>query len=383
MSVSPPRPELTAARALQRRLERLQACESRVLESGELRPTAYPPIDGVENLRLAGVMPSCPEAGTETFLQGHWLRRPTPCLRLELGLDFELGGRRLGEVWQRLQSQGSSLFADDESVEPADGLVFLDTETTGLHVGMGTYVYLTGLGRLTGQGFVLEQFLLPSPAKESSYLSEIAEALQQASGLVSFHGRGFDLPQLRARFQAQRQVWPEQLPHCDLALLSRGLWKASFERHRLKDYERHVLGYQRRDDIEGAECPQAWVDFLTRGVCHDLRRVLAHNALDILSLAFLSAVFLQRREQPETAAECFGAGRLALSRGAVETARHHWLCAARRRAALPQHHRGPSLWRLAQELGRLGESAHARSLLHELLEVDGFAEAARHALEEL
>ncbi|MBV8865643.1 MAG: ribonuclease H-like domain-containing protein, partial [Acidobacteriaceae bacterium] len=45
---------------------------------------------------------------------------------------------------------------------------FLDTETTGLVGGSGTYAFLIGVGRITPQGFVVRQYFMREYAEERS-----------------------------------------------------------------------------------------------------------------------------------------------------------------------------------------------------------------------
>lgn len=49
----------------------------------------------------------------------------------------------------------------------ADHIIFLDTETTGLSGGTGTFAFLVGLSQLTSEGLEFTQFLLRDPSEES------------------------------------------------------------------------------------------------------------------------------------------------------------------------------------------------------------------------
>src|SRR6266571_4761651 len=57
---------------------------------------------------------------------------------------------------------------------PAEQLVFLDTETTGLSGGTGTLVFLLGLGRIDGEVLHLRQFFLTGFRGEAALLQEAA-----------------------------------------------------------------------------------------------------------------------------------------------------------------------------------------------------------------
>ncbi|MBL8233605.1 MAG: ribonuclease H-like domain-containing protein, partial [Bryobacterales bacterium] len=49
---------------------------------------------------------------------------------------------------------------------PPQRWVYLDTETTGLAGGTGTYAFLIGIGWATGEGFHLKQYFLRNPGEE-------------------------------------------------------------------------------------------------------------------------------------------------------------------------------------------------------------------------
>src|SRR5260370_34909487 len=56
---------------------------------------------------------------------------------------------------------------------------FLDTETTGLAGGSGTYAFLIGIGRITAQGLRVRQFFMSEFGEEASQLSAVFEHLQE------------------------------------------------------------------------------------------------------------------------------------------------------------------------------------------------------------
>src|SRR5258708_3827623 len=53
---------------------------------------------------------------------------------------------------------------------PPHRWAFLDTETTGLAGGSGTYAFLIGVGRITRDGFAVRQFFMREYAEERSIL---------------------------------------------------------------------------------------------------------------------------------------------------------------------------------------------------------------------
>jgi len=61
-------------------------------------------------------------------------------------------------------------------------LIFLDTETTGLAGGTGTYAFLVGVGRLDGDRFVVVQYFMRDFDEEPALLAALVPLLEQAAG---------------------------------------------------------------------------------------------------------------------------------------------------------------------------------------------------------
>jgi uncharacterized protein len=129
---------------------------------------------------------------------------------------------------------------------------FLDTETTGLAGGSGTYAFLIGVGRITPQGFRVRQFFMRDFGEEASQLSAITEHLKQFEVLITYNGRTFDQPLLETRFRMVRQRPPfSALEHLDLLFGARRLWNLRFDSCRLVDLEHQILGVERQGDLPG------------------------------------------------------------------------------------------------------------------------------------
>jgi uncharacterized protein YprB with RNaseH-like and TPR domain len=168
--------------------------------------------------------------------------------------------------------------------------LFIDTETTGLGQGAGVLAFLIGLGYFADDAFVLRQYFLRDPAEEPAALNHLADWSEDFDGLVSFNGRGFDVPILQNRFILAR-LHPTILnaPHLDLLPPSRRVWRGRFESCALGSLERHVLGVRRRqDDVMGWLIPDLYRQYLRGGDNGEMRQVLYHNAVDILSLVVLA-----------------------------------------------------------------------------------------------
>lgn len=173
----------------------------------------------------------------------------------------------------------------------ARGLLFLDTETTGLAGGTGTYAFLVGAGYVDDGTFVVDQYFMRDLDQEPAVLASVAPLLERTTGVVTFNGGGFDLPLLETRFVLGRRRWPAGLPHLDLLRPARRVWSAGLEDCRLATLEREVLGVERADDVPGAFIPALYFDFLRTGRSVPLVRVLDHNRADVLSLVTLLGWF--------------------------------------------------------------------------------------------
>jgi uncharacterized protein len=184
-----------------------------------------------------------------------------------------------------------ALIAKDAELEYADvsKAVFLDTETTGLGMGAGTYVFLVGAGYLDGNEFRVKQFFLTGPGHEITFLSELSDFLNRFTTIVTFNGKAFDLPLLENRYIRHRQPFPwVDPPHIDLLHPARRIWKRRLESCSLASLEAQILGLARsREDVPGWEIPSRYFRFQRTGDSRELEGVFYHNLQDILSLATL------------------------------------------------------------------------------------------------
>src|SRR6059058_4617521 len=192
------------------------------------------------------------------------------------------------------------------------GLLFLDTEATGLAGGTGTYAFLVGVGHLDGDRVVVAQYFMRDFDEEPALLAALVPLLEQAAGVVTFNGGGFDLPLLETRFVLARRRWPATLAHVDLLRPARRMWSAHFDDCRLPTLEREVLGLVRENDVPGYLIPALYFDFLRYRRAAPLARVFEHNRDDVLSLATLLGWFARALTDDAdlAAGELAGVGRL-------------------------------------------------------------------------
>ena len=194
---------------------------------------------------------------------------------------------RLAEIGEGLPTIGEGLPTMGEGLRPS--LAFLDTETTGLSGGTGTYAFLVGVGRYDGQEFHLAQFFMRDPAEEPALLAALTEFLQPCRALVTFNGKGFDVPLLNTRYITNGAQSPlASLAHLDLLPLARRLWRDRLPSRALGYLEEHILGLVRdQEDVPGWVIPSLYFGYLRSGDARSMKSVFYHNAVDVLSLAAL------------------------------------------------------------------------------------------------
>ncbi len=273
-------------------------------------------------------------------------------------------------------------------------VVFFDVETTGLSGGAGTLAFLAGCGWFEDGGFRIRQFLLGAAAGERALLDALGSVLAEASLIVTFNGRTFDVPLMETRWAFHRTASPtDGLPHFDMLPTARRLWGV-VPRSRydpvpavscsLTALERAVLGFHRLGDVPGMEIPARYFQFLRTGDTTLLERVLEHNAWDLISLAAVMAHALWlAREGPEAcrhANEQIALGRLYERAGDGERAARAFDLATR--AADAGHDlRRLALARLAalhRREARFDESAEA---WHRVLALSAGGRASPDALD--
>lgn len=171
----------------------------------------------------------------------------------------------------------------------ADEILFLDTETTGLARSAGTLVFLIGVGGFWGPGGSLgiDQLFVEHPEREAEVLRALAPYLARARLLVTFNGASFDLPLLRVRAALHRDPLPLDQAHLDLLAVARYHFGSRLSNCRLVTIERELLGLAREHDIDGADVPALYEDYLRHGRRAGIQRIAEHNHRDVGSLALL------------------------------------------------------------------------------------------------
>src|SRR5467141_3602150 len=250
--------------------------------------------------------------------------------------------------------------------------LFLDTETTGLAGGTGTYAFLIGLAWWDAGGLQVGQFFMRDFAEEHSLLHELSHRIAERPVLVTFNGKSFDWPLLENRFTMTRSIAvPKLAAHLDLLHPARALWKLRLGSVRLVELERHVLdaprlGWHRENDVSSAHIPQFYFDYLRGGPVEPLARVVQHNQMDLRGLA---ALFCKINEllsdAPNAGSEIesldlFGLSRFLQRRGEDDRART--ACAQALQIGLPAEFEPKAQRELALMARQHGEHARAAEI---------------------
>jgi uncharacterized protein YprB with RNaseH-like and TPR domain len=275
--------------------------------------------------------------------------------------------------------------------------LFLDTETTGLAGGTGTYAFLVGLAWWDAGGLQVDQFFMRDLDEEHSLLLELSERMAKRPVLVTFNGKSFDWPLLETRYRMTRAIAAcAPKLHLDLLHPARQLWRPRLGSVRLKDLERHVLGdenralqWSRHDDIDSSLIPQMYFDYLRGGPAEPLAGVFRHNQMDLRGLAALAGKILTLFDSghgfPDAAhhstqdpLDLYGLSRLMQRRG--EPARARALYETALRSGLPLDFERLAQRELAQLAKREQDYTRATSLWEELRQASTSAKRKKTAV---
>ncbi len=228
---------------------------------------------------------AAPGAETHTPAGDFWLiRRKLADISgdyLEVQRDY---GAVLRGARQRFDEQAASpALCHIANGSPSDPL-FLDIETCGL---VGSCIFLVGLMFYRDGELLFEQCLARHYGEEPAILAAFAERLAGAATLVSFNGKAFDMTNLRERAAFHALQLGREPPHCDLLHESRRRWRGSLPNCRLQTLEQYLCKRRRVGDIPGAAIPDAYHRYVASGDAAEIRTIVHHNLLDLLTMSQL------------------------------------------------------------------------------------------------
>jgi uncharacterized protein YprB with RNaseH-like and TPR domain len=280
--------------ALQERLLRLRQTRAASATPGGAAPQPLATLPPSLAERLARLRPAATArdgaaraAELARITQGRWLAPQLLVVEHRFGFDHRHGRVALGT--SREWSSQVAEWLGAPGCDP-EALLFFDTETTGLAGGTGTLVFLAGLAWFDAGGLHTRQCLLTGFADEALLHAEIRGAAAARRCLVTYNGKSFDAPLVRARCRLVRAPDPfAGLSHVDLLHGTRRRFARSWPDCRLRTAEARALAFARVDDLPGSLVPEAFRRFMRFGDAAPLPGILEHNRNDLLTLAALLA----------------------------------------------------------------------------------------------
>jgi uncharacterized protein YprB with RNaseH-like and TPR domain len=189
-------------------------------------------------------------------------------------------------------------------VDADHGRVFyLDIETCGF---IGVPLFLVGVMNYEGDSLVVRQLLARNYSEERALLAGLWDLLAGADVVVTFNGKSFDMPTIIDRTIVSGIFkYREPAFHVDLLHEARRRWKRVLPNCRLQTLEMLVCGRRRSGDIPSEQIPGVYHDFvnsmeagdaLHRARCvGQMRAILHHNMLDLVTMAELAVHIFQNR----------------------------------------------------------------------------------------
>ena len=338
----------------------------------------------------------------------------------DLTHDPSLPLRRLGLIFPRLPSFDNIALGD---------CVFLDSETTGL--GFNAMPFMIGVGTFEEHAtqevdrkenrsssslpsepsksiepkgipthFVVRQLFAHHPYQESAVLQHLQDLLAGKRVCVSFNGDAFDIPLIRARFEASMFHFPElsledpfqdeNLLSLDLLPIARKIWRKRIGSCALSNCEARILGLKRTHaDVAGAQIPGIYMKYIHDGKADELSRVFYHNRQDIVSMSFLLKSLIRSSESVASTFLERLSGEEALSMGILLLRESRWpdaerlLIFATRKLGGSEHH-SASFRELGLHYKRRGHWKNAKEIWEEWLSttvqdcVDPYVELAKY-----
>jgi len=291
------------------RIAALRPARKNVAAEMRVRETSPSETDAGEMARLTGATVQRNRFGEHLVIR-RWFATPEQCLhagdaRAQQALSLLLSENAAAQK-QNLKKRRAPCDAA-LAADPSQWL-FLDTETTGLVGGSGTYAFLVGLAWWDSGGIQLEQLFMRDFGEEHSLLLALDERLAERRVLVTFNGKSFDWPLLETRFRMTRSIAPRTpATHLDFLHPARQLWRPRLSSVRLSELERHVLhvspgsklDWTRDGDMNSGDIPEAYFSFVRGGLCAPLVPVFQHNQMDLRGLAALAGHILEILAGPQ------------------------------------------------------------------------------------
>lgn len=216
----------------------------------------------------------------------------------EAAADSLETAERFAAILRGARQRFDELEASEALCHAANGgpedLLFMDTETCGLS---SAAIFLIGMMYFHGGQLIFEQLFARDYAEEAAILHAFADRYDRSGVLVTFNGKSFDMNLIRERSAYHGIPLPDRTrPHLDLLHESRKRWRKQLPNCRLQTLEQYFFGRHRQGDIPGSAIPDAYHRFVATGDARQMRDVVHHNMLDMLTMAELVCLLLTGSE---------------------------------------------------------------------------------------
>lgn len=249
------------------------------------KPTEFAIISDAAPMTLEEACPGCEKhVASPTGCQPYWfLERPlaeisTDHLAIARKYDAVLrgAGQRLDEL------KASVALCHVASARPED-LLFMDIECCGL---TSATIFLIGTMFYADGQLIFHQYLARDYAQEAAVLRAFADRYAAAGILVTFNGKAFDMNMIKDRsvFHGLAPL-DRQAPHLDLLQEARKRWRGRLPNCKLQTLEANLCGRHRVGDIPGWAIADAYHRYVDSGDARQIRDIVHHNTLDLLTMA--------------------------------------------------------------------------------------------------
>ncbi|HEX6972036.1 MAG TPA: ribonuclease H-like domain-containing protein [Limnochordia bacterium] len=165
-------------------------------------------------------------------------------------------------------------------------MLFLDVETAGFARALP--LFIAGVAWWSNGEWHLSQFLARTFDEERALLVALLEIAGRFPVIVSYNGRAFDEPFVRARLAHHRLAVPTFRLHADLLPPTRRLFGRSLPDCRLATVAAALLGRTGGPAIDGEEIGARYYEFVMSQEPLCIGPILARNADDVFTLTELA-----------------------------------------------------------------------------------------------
>ncbi len=159
----------------------------------------------------------------------------------------------------------------------------VDIETLGLSERP---IILLGIAKPCKTHICTSQFLLRDIQDEPSAIWALVSQLQPKLSLITYNGKGFDVPYIKQRLVYYGLDASLDNPHFDILHFTRRALKSKLKDCKLETVEKY-LGIKRDVNIPGALVPRFYDTYLRTKNVGPLVAIVEHNKQDLLTLGSL------------------------------------------------------------------------------------------------